>query len=254
MLLMCPASDQRNLHIRKCRPCQNTPVSSCGKLGQNRSLKAFCQDIRRTRRLENKAASCFSRFQKKMHLRIMAKRLEMPDALHSIRNRLFIDNARSSIGDRKTQPFFHKAGENLPLHLTHHADGNLSRLFGIGHRKRRFLLFQNGKLPIRLKGIRSIRQNKLPGKNRRKHAFNPLLFCTDSFAGSRFRKSHDRTDGSGRCFLYGRETASRIQADSGDLLLSDHLADKESPSRHTKKRLPLSESIPPNLDHASRKL
>ena len=96
--------------------------------------------------IEAQAAAPLRRFQEKMHLGVMAQRLEMAYALHRFQNRLLVDNV--SVAKLHIQPEAvpNQTFQDLDLHLSHNLGMNLAESFIPDNVKLRDLLLQLEKL------------------------------------------------------------------------------------------------------------
>ena len=81
---------QRDIHVCNGRACQHTCMHLFGQMRQNQALPVFVQHVLAARAGKMKPAAARGGFQQKVHLGVMAQRLEMPHALHRGGNGLFI--------------------------------------------------------------------------------------------------------------------------------------------------------------------
>ena len=99
------------------------------QMGQYQALPVPAQLVLAAGRSKLQAAARLSRFQQKVHFRIMAQRLKMPHTLHRIRNGFFIYNAAFSEVHRYIKTFPDHGLQHIHLHFSHELRLDLSLLF-----------------------------------------------------------------------------------------------------------------------------
>ena len=87
---------------------------------------------------------------KKLHLRIVAKRFEMPDAFNGIFYRLFIDNSPFFKLNRHTESLHHELLYDLKLNFAHETKLNLTKMLVPRNPKLSFLLFKLLSSPMQI--------------------------------------------------------------------------------------------------------
>ena len=100
---------QRDLHIRDRRTRQHPLVLLLRQMGQNQPLPVSSQNILAAGGSKLHTAPRLPGFQKKMDLRVMTERFEMPHALHRVRDCLPVDDAPVSEFHRETETFLNYA-------------------------------------------------------------------------------------------------------------------------------------------------
>ena len=96
------------------------------QVGEDQSLPVFIQHILAAGGVKDKPASRFSRLQQQMHLRIMAQRFKMSDALHWFFNGFLVYNVSGSEFHRHLEALLDQIFQDFNLHLSHDLGVDLS--------------------------------------------------------------------------------------------------------------------------------
>ena len=131
------------------------------QMGQDQSLPVSLQHIFTAGRGELQTTPWLSRLQQQMHLRVMAQRLIMPYALHSVGNGLPVYDAARTKLHPQAEAFLDQTGQYLQLYLSHKLHMDLPQQFIPYHMQLGILLFQLTELHQRLPRIHTFRQDDL---------------------------------------------------------------------------------------------
>ena len=219
VLEMSAAGGQRQLHIRNRRAGQNTGMCFFLQVCQNQPLPVAVEDILAARAAENQPAASGQRLQKKMHLRIMAQRLKVPDAFHGGGNGLAVGNAAGIDRDLPAEAFRDQAFHDLKLNLSHELKLKLPELLVPCNVKLRLLLFQLAQLGQRRAHVALRRQIQTVSHDGIQKRTDPLRLCAEHIARTQRTQSGNRADLARRNLIHGLKTSAGILPELDDLLL-----------------------------------
>ena len=167
--------------------------------------------------------SSLSRFQKKMHLRIMTKRFKMSHAFHRCGNGFFVYDITGSkfYCHMKTLP--DQMLQDLNLYLAHQHGVDLSQLLIPHDMKLRFFLLQLLQAFQHPVGVTALRKDDLIIQYRFQHRHSRIRLNAKSLSRICFGKTCDCTDGSCLCLFEHFKFCTGIDTDLICLFLPDLL-------------------------------
>ena len=157
-------------------------------------------------------ASRLSRFQQKMNLRIMPKRLKMPYSFHSVRDCFLIDDLSGPKIHRYMEPLPDNRFQNFCLNFPHKLRLNLLQFLFPSNMQLRFLFLQKAEFCQHLPCIRIFGKFNLISQHRLQYRQFRICLHSHTGAGARRGQSCHGTDHS--CFRLFHRPVLRPGIDS----------------------------------------
>ena len=117
-----------------------------GKVTEDEVLPAAVETVVTAAAFKAQSHAAFCRLKGKMHLRVVAQRLEMPNALDGLFYRFPVHYAAGIYANVHVKALFYERGEHLGLHLTHELNVYLAQLLVPAYAKLRILVLEQAQL------------------------------------------------------------------------------------------------------------
>ena len=198
---MCASCNERKGNIRDGGAGQNAAVLPLKNVRADQSLPVEIKKIGRNIGGKAHAASARKRLQQKLHLRIVAQRLKVPQTEHAVCDRLAIDNAALVKADGETAAFGDISGEDLQLDFAHQLYMDLAVPLVPHNAQHRVLFLQLPEPGKHRVHVPAVRKRQTVGQHRLQNGLRALLLCAEPEPGIGVRKTGHGDDCAGSRFI-----------------------------------------------------
>ena len=151
-----------------------------------------------------------------MHLRVVAQRFKMADALHGGFDRFLINDAALAEGDRHAEAVKKHRLQHFALYVAHQPHLDFAEPFVPNDAQHRILRFERAQILQHRVYVRARRQQNAVGQNRFEHRQPGVLRFAQSVARAGKGDAGDGADRAGFGCLERRKLFAGIQPDGAD--------------------------------------
>ena len=142
-----PPGGQRDLHVGQRRAGQRAQMRLLGQVREYKPLPVRGQVVLPAGRGQLYAAARLAGFEQEVHLRVVAQRLVVADALHPRAYRLLVQYSALVEAHFQAEAALYKALQHFKLHLAHQLELGFSQALVPDHAQHRVFLLQLAQLP-----------------------------------------------------------------------------------------------------------
>ena len=187
-----------------------------GEIRHDKALPVAVELIRGAAAFKAQPRAALCRFYEKVHLGIVAQRLEMPDAVHGSRHRLLIGDTAGGDLHIEVEPLAYELGEHLGLHPAHYVHAYLAQALVPPDMKLGILILELPQLLIGRQRVRALGEGYAVAHDGFRLRLRGIAFKAEPLTCVAAVKSLYGDDASCRSLLHRLVICAGIDAQLGD--------------------------------------